>query len=170
MSPVGAEDRRAVERVTRSLYTAIETADLDLMQAVWLDSDDIVCVHPGWPALRGRGQVMRSWAVVMGGAPYVQFFLTDLETRIEGDTAVVTCGESMLTGAEGSEDGFVGARAVSTKVLTRTPGGWRVVVHHSSPVLGTSEDDDDDHMDDDDADDGTGTGPQGTSEGDGPRG
>jgi ketosteroid isomerase-like protein len=132
-----AEDARLVERVTRSLYTAIETADLDLMGAVWLESDDVVCVHPGWPAVRGRGPVLRSWAVVMAGTPYVQFFLTDLEVQVQGDTAVVTCAESLLTGAEGATEGFVGAQAVSTKVLRRTPGGWRVALHHSSPVMGT---------------------------------
>jgi ketosteroid isomerase-like protein len=82
---------------------------------------------------------MRSWAVVMAGATYVQFFLTDLQASIDGDMAVVTCGESMLTAAEeGAADSFVGARAVSTKVLKRTPGGWRVTLHHSSPVLSPS--------------------------------
>ncbi|RKS75278.1 ketosteroid isomerase-like protein [Motilibacter peucedani] len=139
-----ADDARLVERVTRSLYTAIETADLDLMGAVWLESDDVVCVHPGWPAVRGRGQVLRSWAVVMAGTPYVQFFLTDLDVQVAGDTAVVTCSESLLTGAEGAAEGFVGAQAVSTKVLRRTPGGWRVALHHSSPVMGTPSDEADD--------------------------
>jgi uncharacterized protein (TIGR02246 family) len=142
-----SDDARAVERVTRTLYTAIETADLDLMAAVWLDSDEVVCVHPGWPVLRGRSAVMRSWAVVMAGAPYVQFFLTDLQTSVQGDTAVVTCAESLLTGAEGTTDSFVGARAVSTKVLRRTPGGWRVALHHSSPVLSRDEADDDEERD-----------------------
>src|SRR3954451_8172659 len=121
------------------------------MGALWLDgpaADDLVCIHPGWPAVRGRSSVMRSWAVVMAGASYVQFFLTDLEVRVLGDTAVVTCAESMLTGDEEGE-GFVGAQAVSTKVLRRTPGGWRIQVHHSSPILAGSEDEDDEEGPDD---------------------
>ena len=129
-------DSRAVEQAVRSLYTAVESGDLDLMGAVWHDSDEVVCVHPGWPALRGRSAVLRSWAVVMAGTPYIQFFLTDLVVRVQGDTAVVTCAESLLTGAAEGAEGFVGAQAVSTKVLLRTPGGWRVTLHHSSPVLG----------------------------------
>ena len=160
MSGAGtSDDAHAVERVTRSLYTAIETADLDLMSALWLDSDDILCVHPGWPALRGRSAVLRSWAVVMAGEPYVQFFLTDLETRISGDTAVVTCGESVLTGAPEPTQAFVGARAVSTKVLRRTADGWRVSLHHSSPVLSPVAADD---GDDPEADSNTGGGNTGS--------
>lgn len=149
-----SEDVRQVERVTRSLYAAVETADLDLMGAVWLESDDVMCVHPGWPAVRGRSAVLRSWALVMAGSPYVQFFLTDLAVGVEGDTAVVTCAESLLTGAEGVEDGFVGAQAVSTKVLRRTPGGWRISLHHSSPVMGTPAGDGDGDVEGDVDDDG----------------
>lgn len=132
---MSSDDALAVERRVRSLYTAIETGDLDLMGAVWADSDDVVCIHPGWPVVRGRSAMLRSWAVVMAGTPYVQFFLTDLVVDAKGDTAVVTCAESLLTGAEGSAEGFMGARAVSTKVLVRTSTGWRVTLHHSSPVM-----------------------------------
>ncbi|NHC15555.1 nuclear transport factor 2 family protein [Motilibacter deserti] len=148
-------DARSVERAVRSLYTAVEHGDLDLMGALWLDGtagDETVCIHPGWPAVRGRSSVLRSWAVVMAGTPYVQFFLTDLEVTVNGDTAVVTCAESMLTGDD-EGDGFVGAQAVSTKVLRRTPGGWRIQVHHSSPILASSDDDEEDEGLDDEAGD-----------------
>ena len=157
-------DERAVERAVRSLYTAVEHGDLDLMGALWLDGDaggDTVCIHPGWPVVRGRSSVLRSWAVVMAGTPYVQFFLTDLEVRVHGDTAVVTCAESMLTGDDEGE-GFVGAQAVSTKVLRRTPGGWRLQVHHSSPILASADEDDEDEdergRDEDDPTGGAGRG------------
>jgi ketosteroid isomerase-like protein len=149
-------DARAVERAVRSLYTAVEHGDLDLMGALWLDAaagDEVVCIHPGWPAVRGRGSVLRSWAVVMAGTPYVQFFLTDLEVQVLGDTAIVTCAESMLTGDDDGA-GFVGAQAVSTKVLRRTSGGWRIQLHHSSPILASA--DDEDEEDDGLAEDGPG--------------
>jgi ketosteroid isomerase-like protein len=136
-----SEDARAAERVARSLRTAVETADLDLMGALWLEDDEVVCVHPGWPALHGRSPVMRSWAVVMAGAAYVQFFLTDISVSVDGDTAVVSCGESVLTGGEDVAEGFVSARAVATTVLRRTPAGWRVRLHHASPVIRPQQED-----------------------------
>ena len=55
--------------VNAALYEAFETADVDRMERVWDDvaPDALVCVHPGWPMLRGREQVLRSWAAVMAG-------------------------------------------------------------------------------------------------------
>lgn len=138
-------DRRSVEKLNASLYSAIESGDLDLMGAVWLDGEaaaDAVCVHPGWPALRGRSEVLRSWAAIMAGTPYIQFFLTDVEVAVYGDTAVVTCTENILTGVDEEGDGpptFAGGKVAATNVFRRTTGGWRLWVHHSSPVM-TPED------------------------------
>ena len=82
-----------------ALYEAFETADVDRMERVWDDvaPDAVVCVHPGWPMLRGREQVLRSWSAVMAGTDYIQFFLTDVRVHVRGDVAVVTCTENVLT-------------------------------------------------------------------------
>ena len=69
--------------------------------AVWLDgphADEVVCVHPGWPPLRGRATVLRSWSMIMANTPYIQFVLTDVDVNVAGDVAVVTCAENILTG------------------------------------------------------------------------
>jgi ketosteroid isomerase-like protein len=145
-----AEDRVAVEAAHAAFYGAIERGDLDLMQALWLDgdqADDVVAVHPGWPMLRGRRDVMRAWVAVMAGTQYIQFFLTDVEVRVVGDVAVVTCSENVLTGLEGSEAGeggfgFAGGPVVATNVFRRTPTGWRLWVHHASPVVTIGDDSD----------------------------
>ena len=121
-----------VLRANTALYTAFEAGDVDLMEAVWDDSNDVVCVHPGWPMLRGRVAVLRSWSAVMAGTEYVQFFLTDVEVVVRGETAVVTCVENVLTSADVGD----GAQAVATNVFVRRPSGWRLQVHHGSPVLG----------------------------------
>ena len=148
----GSEDVRAVEVVNASFYTAVESGDLDLLEAVWIndaEAGDAVCVHPGWPSLCGRGEVLRSFAVIMANTPYIQFFLTDTEVRVSGDVAVLTCVENILTGLDAEEDqaegeplGFVGGKVVSTNVFRRTPGGWRMWVHHASPVLADAGEED----------------------------
>jgi ketosteroid isomerase-like protein len=147
---VAVDDARAVEVANTAFYNAIEHGDLDLMEALWLDGSmapDVVSVHPGWPMLRGRGEVMRAWAAVMAATPYIQFFLTDVQTRVAEDVAIVTCSENVLTGVEGSEGveggfGFTGGRIVATNVFRRTSDGWRLWVHHASPVMNITEDDD----------------------------
>ena len=137
---------QAVLAANAALYDAFESADLDLMEAVWLDgphAEDVICVHPGWPALRGRGQVLRSWAMIMANTSYISFVLTDVDATVDGDVAVVTCAENILTGMpEVAEPmpllgsaGLSGGRVAATNVFRRTDAGWRLWVHHSSPVL-----------------------------------
>ena len=136
---------REVEEVNRALYAAIENGDLDAMGALWAGDDDgdpSVCVHPGWDPVHGRARILRSWALVMAGTPYIQFFLTDVRTRVVGDVAVVSCAENILTavdlaggGTADPSEGFAGGQVVATNVFLRTEDGWRAVVHHASPVL-----------------------------------
>lgn len=123
-----------VAAANAAMYAAFESADVDAMEGLWDDVDpaSVVCVHPGWPMLRGRNAVLRSWSTVMAGTDYIQFFLTDVQVALLGDTAVVTCTENVLTSADVGEN----AAVVATNVLVRRPGGWRVQVHHASPVLG----------------------------------
>lgn len=129
-------ERSRVEAVNAGLYRAIETSDLDLMEALW-DTGDVACVHPGTEMLRGRSAVMRSWAAVMLARDYLQFILTDVVVDVAGDTAVVTCTENMLTGVEGNPSAFQAGRAVATNVFRRRQSGWRLVLHHASPVVST---------------------------------
>lgn len=144
------ETEAAVEAANAAFYTAVESGDLDLLEALWVDgapAHDAVCVHPGWPMLRGRPEVLRSFAVIMANTPYIQFFLTDVETKVAGEIGVVTCVENILTGLEGGDTGgFAGGKVVATNVFRRTPGGWRLWVHHASPVI--AEDDEDDEAED----------------------
>lgn len=130
MSP----DELAVEAVNAAFYLAFEQADVDAMAAVWDDAqpDALSCIHPGWAALHGRRQVLRAWSAVMAGTGSIQFVLTDVSIFVEGDTAVVTCTENMLTGTVTS--GGAGA-AVATNVFRRRADGWRLQVHHAGPLL-----------------------------------
>jgi ketosteroid isomerase-like protein len=130
-------DVEGVLAVNAALYEAFESADVERMESVWddVDPEALVCVHPGWPALRGRRQVLRSWAAVMANTDYVQFVLSDVQVSIEGDTAVVTCTENVLTSVTDMNGGAI----VATNVFRRRPGGWRLSVHHGSPVLAGQE-------------------------------
>jgi ketosteroid isomerase-like protein len=145
MADASAPDRDAVQRQVETLnavfYEAFETGDLDTMQDLWLDGPDTVCVHPGASPVRGTGPINRSWALVMAHTPYIQFFLTDVEVSVQGTTASVTCTENVLTGDERTgPDAFGGGKAFATNVFVRTGAGWRLWIHHASPVLTAEED------------------------------
>ena len=140
------DEREDVERVNQAFYDAVETGDLDGLEKLLLDgplADSVTVVHPGWPVLRGRGHVLRSYALIMANTDYMQFFLTDIEITVADDTALVTCTENILSGGPAEPDGsageLVGGLVVASNVFRRTPDGWRLWSHHGSPVLSEGE-------------------------------
>ncbi|WP_051741671.1 nuclear transport factor 2 family protein [Kitasatospora sp. MBT66] len=147
-------DREAVLEANRALYEALENGDQEAVEDAWLgagEADDkggVVCVHPGWPVLRGRAQVTRSYMLIMANTEYIQFILTDEEVEVQGDVALVTCTENILSGGEAEEEGelgpLVGGKVVSTNLFRRTPAGWKLWSHHGSPVLTSADEDDED--------------------------
>lgn len=124
-----------VEAVNTAFYEAFETGDLELMRELWLESDDTICVHPGMPPVRGASAISRSWGLIMANTPYIQFFLTDVVVGVDGDIALLTCTENVLTG-DHSPDTFGGGHAIATNVFKFDGERWRLLVHHSSPVIG----------------------------------
>ncbi|WP_059010771.1 nuclear transport factor 2 family protein [Streptomyces specialis] len=152
------KDVEAVSAANTALYDALERGDLEAMSEQWLD-DGVSVVHPGWPVISGRGEVIRSYALIMANTEYIQFFLTDVEVSVLGDTALVTCTENILSGGPAEADGtagpLVGGLVVATNVFRRTgDGAWKLWSHHGSPVL---IDDDEEETDGDE--DALGTSP-----------
>ncbi|NGO77481.1 nuclear transport factor 2 family protein [Streptomyces sp. YC504] len=142
-------DLEAVEKANTAFYEAMERGDFEALSDLWLTGDEgdgVSCVHPGWPVLTGRGEVLRSYALIMANTEYIQFFLTDLKIAVNGDTALVTCTENILSGAPSEEAGelgpLVGQLVVASNLFRRTPSGWQLWSHHASPVLAERAEDD----------------------------
>ncbi|MDU8995520.1 nuclear transport factor 2 family protein [Streptomyces sp. RLB3-17] len=153
-------DVEQVELANTAFYEALERGDFEGLSSQWLapldTADDdiegdgavISCVHPGWPVLNGRGEVLRSYALIMANTEYIQFFLTDVHVSVTGDTALVTCTENILSGGPAPEDSdelgpLVGQLVVATNVFRRTADGWKLWSHHASPVLAESGEEED---------------------------
>ncbi|MGW0735315.1 nuclear transport factor 2 family protein [Streptomyces sp. NPDC002851] len=142
-------DIEAVEAANTAFYEAMERGDFEAVSELWLTADEggpaaqVSCVHPGWPVLTGRGEVLRSYALIMANTEYIQFFLTDVKIDIGGDTALVTCTENILSGGPAEDGGelgpLVGQLVVASNVFRRTPDGWKLWSHHASPVLAESD-------------------------------
>jgi uncharacterized protein (TIGR02246 family) len=125
--------RAEAEQANAALYAAFEEADLDALEQLWDDADDIACIHPGSPVLTGRREVLRSWTALLANSGYLQFVLSDVRVRVDGEVAVVTCEENILADLSAA-NGLVGGTAVATNVFRRREDRWRLWVHHSSPV------------------------------------
>lgn len=126
-----------VLEANRSFYAAFEARDLDAMGEVWERSERATVTHPGWPTLRSWPTVAESWRRIFANTPYIQFFLTEEEVVVAGDAAWVTLYENILQERSGSEGAALGdSRVAATNVFVRGDHGWRMVVHHGSPVAG----------------------------------
>ncbi|MEU0087084.1 nuclear transport factor 2 family protein [Streptomyces sp. NPDC006274] len=141
-------DTELVEQANTAFYETMERGDFDELSDLWLD-DDISCIHPGWPVLTGRGEVLRSYALIMANTEYIQFFLTDVKVSVAGDTALVTCTENILSGGPAEDGGelgpLVGQLVVATNVFRRTLDGWKIWSHHGSPVLTETDGEEDEN-------------------------
>ena len=118
-----------VRAVNQAFYDAHEARDLDAMRAVWLQTDDAACTHPGWPILRGWPTIEESWRRIFAGPGRNQFIVTNEAVVTTGDTAWITLDENLV-------DGFATGTIAATNVFMRTADGWKMMLHHGSPVRG----------------------------------
>ncbi len=117
-----------VADANQAFYDAHETRDFEAMRAVWEHSERVACTHPGWPILRGWVDVEESWRRILGGPGRNQFILTNLGIVHQGDAAWVTVDENLVAG-----DGT--GTVAATNVFVRGADGWKLVLHHGSPVM-----------------------------------
>ncbi|MGI9596790.1 MAG: nuclear transport factor 2 family protein [Acidimicrobiales bacterium] len=118
-----------VQAANAQFYEALEQADLERMEDVWVKTDDATCAHPGRAPLRGWDEVWASWEAILSSGGNPQIILTEEEITRRGPVAWVTAIENMIS------DGHTGA-AAALNVFEHDGQRWRMVVHHAAPVLG----------------------------------
>jgi ketosteroid isomerase-like protein len=112
-----------------AFYEAFQRGDLEGVMAVWAEDEEIICVHPGGPRLCGQDQVRESWARIFAG---------EARARVQIAEQVAVTG--MMIAVHSVHERFVveGNPApvpiLATNVYLRTAAGWRMIVHHASPV------------------------------------
>lgn len=109
-------------------YRAFAEADLEGMIQVWAESEDVVCVHPGQDSLSGRSTVAESWREILGPAGGFDIVYRCMEKHESGDLAVHIGLEQLRM-----DDEQIATLTV-TNGYRRTEGGWRMVLHHASPI------------------------------------
>ena len=129
-------DGRGRLAANAAFYAAFERADFDAMQAVWADDDGVVCVHPGLSRSGAAAAVIRSWVAADGRRAVHPVLPHRRRAQSSRRLATVTCRENVLSAGDETPAGaFAGGKAVATNVFRLTAHGWRLWVHHASPVL-----------------------------------
>jgi ketosteroid isomerase-like protein len=123
-------DEEEVLAANEAFYTAFATRDLAAMDALWAQGTRVVCIHPGWQTLSGRGAVMASWRGILENPAAPEIACTQPTAHVLGDAAFVVCTERLPD-----------AQLIATNVFTREGGRWRMVHHHAGPVARELADD-----------------------------
>ena len=116
------------EECEQAFYEALDNADLDAVSELWLQDDDVACIHPGSPRVVGHAAVRASWAAVLSGGP---LHVRVLARRVhESPTLAVSTliEELVIAGPAGRQVVHV----LATNAFSKTPAGWKMVLHHGA--------------------------------------
>ncbi len=109
------------EFANEAFYLAFEGMDYEAMAHLWSGEREVICLHPGWPALVGRDAVLDSWRSILSNPQQGQVSFYDAQARqISTDTVAVVCYE--LAG-----DNVM----VATNIFAQEDERLRMVFHQS---------------------------------------
>ncbi|MFJ7566969.1 YybH family protein [Herminiimonas sp. NPDC097707] len=120
--------------IENALYDAIGRADLEALMELWADDEEIVCIHPDGTRLIGYAAIRTSWEEIFtrGG---VHIRPLQLHASQNMMSAVHNLIEAVFTIEGAQRDVHI----LATNVYTKTPLGWRLVLHHASTAPGKAK-------------------------------
>lgn len=121
----------SAEEAENAFYDALARADLDAMMAVWSEDEEPLCIHPGGPRLQGLPAIREAWQQLFSGGPRLRIQLSELLVQASPMFTVHNVVEAVsIEGDERHE----AAPILATNIYMRGPHGWRMVLHHASPM------------------------------------
>jgi SnoaL-like protein len=104
----------------RAFYAIFTKADYSAMDALWARVAAVSCIHPGWPPICGRDEVMSTWKGILRRPSKINAF--GERATIVGDVGLVIGFESLGN-----------ISLVATNVFAWEEGGWKMI-HHQAGV------------------------------------
>jgi ketosteroid isomerase-like protein len=120
--------------VEQAFYESLQNADIQQLMACWAEEDEIVCVYPGGPRQIGSGAIRAAFEAMFANGSVqafpervhkIQSLASEVHHLVERVEVITSQGPQL-------------AWVIATNVFHKTPQGWRLVAHHTSP--GTSHD------------------------------
>ena len=120
-----------IEANTR-FYRAFELFDIEEMNELWDKELAVTCIHPGWPLIQGRSEILQSWINIFNNTMVMQFTITESSITIEGEWGWIVCTESLRSVVNGKVNE---GRVEATNIFRRVKNEWYLVHHHGSPII-----------------------------------
>ncbi|HUX32178.1 MAG TPA: nuclear transport factor 2 family protein [Thiobacillus sp.] len=118
------------ESVEAAFYAAFEARNLDAMMAVWALDDSIACIHPLAAPLDGRAAVAAGWHSMFEAAGQFRVQVEVAHEIREAGQVIRIVREYLVIGQEAEPRPPI----LATNVYRREADGWRMVLHHASPL------------------------------------
>ncbi|MFQ5481630.1 MAG: YybH family protein [Nitrospinaceae bacterium] len=124
-------DQEAAQAANQGFYDAFNAQDLKRMQEVWQEGEQAVCIHPGWPVLKGSPAILKSWKDIFEHTDHMEIRLTRLTVLAAGEMAWISCQENLFSiNPQGVQKSAVHA----TNLFRRQGGGWKMILHHAAAI------------------------------------
>lgn len=117
-------DADAVLAANLEFYRAFTTRDIPAMEALWAQESPVACLHPGWPPLVERDEIVESWRAILSNPESPRIACYDERVFLYGDTAFVICEEEIET-----------ATLIATNYFVREDGAWRLCHHQAGQMM-----------------------------------
>ena len=124
-------DKERVLEVNKRFYEDLGSRDLELMGTVFVHDERAGCTHPGWIMLQGWEAIRQSWENVFDPEDKLGIKLHNVTVDIYDDAACVTCIQELTYIRR---DPVMMNVSVSTNIFERTEDGWKMIIHHASPI------------------------------------
>jgi ketosteroid isomerase-like protein len=111
---------QAILTANKNFYMAFADSSSEVMDILWSNSENISCIHPGWPPLYGREDVIDSWHCILDASPPIITF-SRARAHIHGNFGYVICCEHMDPGI-----------LLATNIFAKEADGWKMVHHQAS--------------------------------------
>ena len=132
-----ASEIDVLKDANQRFYDAFGALDIGLMEDVWEDSDQAMCVHPGWQPLIGWDPIRASWRGIFDNTSLMHFNIQYVNVVVEGDVGWVTCFERITSVLQGQASNF---STLVTNIFVRSSltrdRQWKMIAHHASIGMG----------------------------------
>ncbi len=120
-----------VFQANQGFYDAFNKQDFDAMKAVWSEEEGPVCIHPGWPVIRGHDRILDSWGGIFENTDHMEIKLSHTDVMVAGEMGWVSCQENLFSI---HEQGVQQSAVHATNIFKKENGVWKMVLHHAGPV------------------------------------
>jgi ketosteroid isomerase-like protein len=118
------------EAAEAAFYAAFEARSPDAMMSVWSSDDSIACIHPLAAPLNGRAAVTAGWRSLFEAAGQFRIQVELAHEIREAGQVIRIVREYLIIGQETEPRPPI----LATNLYRREADGWRMVLHHASPL------------------------------------